>query len=418
MLRRQLLAKFPGTPRRSALCLICQSTSSAPSPVAKRRLATLVAKKTRTKASPEIRGPPSRCASTAKRDAAAATLPARQPDLDPLLSAVRQARKASAAWDGIPTEDDVAAALEACRRAAEQVVVASKTDHASDTVASSLLELDGNGRQVAQPAPQGKTPASGRLKGAILEISGTAYDVVLNPRVLITPRLLEQYVHLQARLGRPQTLPEVLLLYASKPLPRASGGSVTYVERNPNKAANQVDPRVAEAALDAAIEAKDMGTAVAIVEATYASKAFVRAKLVRKALVPGVAAAAFPVATYAAASNLSVLQNTMDRSSATGIIFAGILAYVGFTGAIGMVAALTANDHVKRVSWVPGTPLRQRFTREEERAALDKVACAFGFSEEHRFGEEEGAEFLALREYVLRRGMLLDAVEMMEDVVR
>ena len=87
---------------------------------------------------------------------------------------------------------------------------------------------------------------------------------------------------------------------------------------------------------------------------------------------------------------------------------------MGFTLSIGLVASATANDQMRRVSWTPGTPLRQRWLREEERAAFDRVACSFGFSEEQRYGEEEGNDFQALRQYVLQKGMILDAVELME----
>jgi len=103
----------------------------------------------------------------------------------------------------------------------------------------------------------------------------------------------------------------------------------------------------------------------------------------------------------------------MDQASATGIAFAAILAYVAFTGTIGVVVVTTANDQMRRVTWLPGMPLRQRWLREEERAALDKVACAFGFQEQHRWGEENGPEFQALRNYIFTRSMVLDAVELM-----
>ncbi len=93
---------------------------------------------------------------------------------------------------------------------------------------------------------------------------------------------------------------------------------------------------------------------------------------------------------------MSMLQDSMDQSTATGIAFAAILAYIAFTGTIGVVVVATSNDQMRRVTWLPGMPLRHRWLREEERAALDKVACAFGFQEQHRFGEENGPEFEAL----------------------
>jgi hypothetical protein len=226
--------------------------------------------------------------------------------------------------------------------------------------------------------------------------------------------VLEEYVRLQARLGRPQTLPQILALYASKPTPKVeSGGSIRYVERNPRKAENAVDPAVADMALDAAIEAKDLEAAIGILENTYSSSAFLKSKLIKKALLPGVAVAGTPLALYYAATELAQLQHAMEPRIATGIAFAGALCYVGFTASIGMVAHFTANDQMKRVTWASGTPLRHRWLYEEERAALDKIACAFGFSEEHRYGEEEGEDFMWLREYILSRSMILDAVDLM-----
>lgn len=99
---------------------------------------------------------------------------------------------------------------------------------------------------------------------------------------------------------------------------------------------------------------------------------------------------------------------------ATNVAFAGILAYVGFTATIGMVAVTTANDQMDRVTWATGMPLRERWLKEEERAALDRVAGAWGFKETWRRGEEEGREWEELREWIGRRGMVLDRVELME----
>ncbi len=99
---------------------------------------------------------------------------------------------------------------------------------------------------------------------------------------------------------------------------------------------------------------------------------------------------------------------------ATNVAFAGILAYVGFTATIGIVAVTTANDQMDRVTWATGMPLRERWLREEERAALDRVAGAWGFKEPRRRGEEEGGEWEELREFIGRRGMVLDRVELME----
>ncbi|EJT73381.1 hypothetical protein GGTG_10222 [Gaeumannomyces tritici R3-111a-1] len=267
---------------------------------------------------------------------------------------------------------------------------------------------------LADPPTSPQTSPSRQLNSAIDGISQAAYEIVSLPAVFITPKILELYVGLQSRLGRPETLPEVFSMYRSKPVPQAHGATIRYIEQNPNKAANAVAPSVAETALDAAIEARHLDAAVAIIDSAYATKAFVRSKLLRRALVPVSCFAALPVCLYVIASGISHLQHTMDRSMATAIAFAGFTTYVGFTSVIGLLASATGNDHMKRVTWTPGTPLTQRWIREEERAALDRVACSFGFSESHRYGEEEGAEFEALREYILRKGMILDQVELME----
>jgi hypothetical protein len=151
-----------------------------------------------------------------------------------------------------------------------------------------------------------------------------------------------------------------------------------------------------------------------IVESTYATKAFRRNKFARKCLIPATGLAVAPIAAYAIASQLSMYQSTMDPATATNIAFAGILAYVGFTATIGVVAVTTANDQMDRVTWSQGTPLRERWIREEERAAIDRIAGAWGFRETWRRGEEEGAEWDALREWIGRKGMILDRTELME----
>jgi len=78
------------------------------------------------------------------------------------------------------------------------------------------------------------------------------------------------------------------------------------------------------------------------------------------------------------------------------------------------VAVTTANDNMDRVTWAPGIPLRDRYMREEERAAIDKIAGSWGFRENWRRGEEEGEDWDVLREWIGNKGMILDRVELME----
>ncbi|KLU84143.1 hypothetical protein MAPG_03188 [Magnaporthiopsis poae ATCC 64411] len=401
---------------------------------------------------------------------AAATAATPLPPLEKVLAPVLRVKKEFLGQAGIPTERSTLDALRTCDEAARVLLGAavppqlSALEVPSSTSTSALLSLDGSrgGPSAAaatasaggaaavdaigsparftSPAPKSPRPALGsspsprrsqagcadppattpqaspsrQLNSAIDSISQTAHVIVSLPAVFITPKILELYVGVQSCLGRPETLPEVLSMYASKPVPQAHGATIKYLRPNPDKPANAVSPSVAETALDAAIEAGNLDAAVAIIDSAYATKAFVRSKLLRKALVPASCFAALPVCLYMVASGMSHLQHTMDQSTATAIAFAGVTTYVGFTSAIGLLATATGNDHMKRVTWAPGTPLTRRWIREEERAALDRVVCSFGFSESHRYGEEEGAEFEALREYILRKGMILDQVELME----
>ncbi|EGZ77560.1 hypothetical protein NEUTE2DRAFT_154200 [Neurospora tetrasperma FGSC 2509] len=288
---------------------------------------------------------------------------------------------------------------------------------ADQTGASDLLGLDVDGRNArastaAPGQPQPLTYLSFN-KDAADKISDAAFATISHPPVVITPLLLREYVALQASLGKPKTLPYVLGLYAYKAAPKFSSGKLAYKKRNPDMPKNAVDPEVAEMALDAALDAKDLDAAVGIVENTYATRAFTRAKLLKKALVPMTGLGLTPVAAWALAKNYGTWQDSMETVMATNVAFFGMLAYIGFTATMGIVATTTANDQMKRVTWGPGIPLRERWIREDERAAYDKIACSFGFGEVLRYGEEEGEEFDVLREYILSKGMILDAVNLM-----
>ncbi|KAI1130864.1 hypothetical protein F5Y10DRAFT_234946 [Nemania abortiva] len=325
---------------------------------------------------------------------------------------------------GVPSEQSVSAALEVCDMLANWFTdesVQPQIAHAIselDSTASTLLSLDGSGAKTTKATQPSQLPEgieySAKLRALINKISETAYLLLAHPPVFITPKLLKQYVKVQAKLGRPETLPEIFRLYASKPLAREGSVPLSYTQQNPNRAANAIESEIVDAALDTAIEVKNLDAAVGIIENSYGTTAFVRSKLLRHGLLPLGAFAATPVAAYILASNFSGLQQTMDSATATGVAFAGILAYVGFTGSLGAVALVTANDQMKRVTWAPGVPLRKRWIREEERAALDKIACAWGFQEKWRQGEEEGADWDALREYIGQKGMMLDRTELME----
>lgn len=358
---------------------------------------------------------------------ASASLPKASPatrtqDFSKDIASVRQATQTLLAQEGIPSEEKVVEALRLCNATARLVAdpranpAVSGTQTESSTAASNLLSLDANGSGLTQ-STRARVSVPSRVREMIDDISDAAYQIIAHPPVTITPQVLELYVDVQAQLGEPETLPYAFSLYANKPKPkpqRGHPGSIQYVKQNPNKAANAVDSLVVEQALDTAVEAKHLDAAIGIIEASYATQAFMRAKLLKKSMLPVAAMVGTPFAAYMLSSKLAGLQNSFDHKTATYMATTGFITYVFFTSIMGFIALTTQNDHMKRVTWSPGEPLRDRYLREEERAAFDKVACAFGFQEAHRFGEEQGADFQKLREFLLWRGMILDRVELME----
>jgi hypothetical protein len=310
-----------------------------------------------------------------------------------------------------PNEREIAYALQECELLANELVMEPKSVLIAkkSRAASALLSLDDSS---SKKGSSPKLPQS--TQNTQQELSKLIYSVITHPPVFITPEVLNLYVRIQAKLKRPETFPEALGLYANKPLPEEGSNPIRYLNQNPDKVANAVPKPVADLALQTAIEAKQLVVAMDIIEFSYATKAFRRAKFVRKGLLPATGVAVAPIAAYTLASQLAVLQTTMETGMATNVAFAGMLAYVGFTSTIGVVAVTTANDQMDRVTWTPGLPLRERWIREEERAAIDKVAGAWGFREIWRRGEEEGEEWEALREWIGMKGMILDRTELME----
>lgn len=310
---------------------------------------------------------------------------------------------------GIPPEDAILAALQACEAGARRLLglddvpaAATSPDGVDTSPASALLDLD------SRPPPS----ASARI--AVDLLSNLAYEIIAHPTVFITPKVLGSYVRTQALLQRPQTFPEAFALYASKPVPQPNTNPLRYKLPNPRKASAAVPSATADTALSAAIRARDLVLALAVIETTFRQPSFRRARILRRALLPGTGLALAPAAAYALAARFAGWQTAMEPGLATGVAFAGTLAYVGATATIGLVALTTANDQMDRVTWATGLPLRQRWLREEERAAVDRVAAAWGFRDVLRRGEEEGEEWDALREWIGVREMVLDKVELME----
>ena len=121
-----------------------------------------------------------------------------------------------------------------------------------------------------------------------------------------------------------------------------------------------------------------------------------------------------PLAAYSVASIFGAWQPMLDQQQATWMAFAGIMTYISAVSMTGYVAITTANDQMDRVTWAQGVPLWERWVREDERAAVDRVAGAWGFKSLEKRGEEEGVDWEDLREWVGRRGMVLDKVELMD----
>ena len=312
----------------------------------------------------------------------------------------------------VPSEREIVIALMQCNSLAHYLVYdpPSPSLDRNDGAASALLSLDDPPK--IKKIPLHKLPPP--IQRMADELSRVAFSVVKYPSVFITPKVLEVYTGIQSSLGKPETFPEVFNMYANKPLPEEGPPPVKYKKQNPNKVANAVPVDTANRALQTAIDAKQLVAAMDIIDSTYTKTAFLRAKFVRQGLLPATALTAAPVAAYVVASQFATLQTTMDSAIATNVAFAGILAYVGFTATIGVVAVTTANDQMDRVTWAQGMPLRDRWIREDERAAIDKIAGSWGFREVWRRGEEEGEDWDNLREWIGRRGMILDRVELME----
>ena len=256
-------------------------------------------------------------------------------------------------------------------------------------------------------------PASTKL-AAEETISTAAHDIVTNPKIYITQKALSLYVNIQSLLRRPQSLPHIFTLYASKPTPKPNSNPVQFSDQNSRSPSASIPLLVANTALTAAINSKSLPLCFDIINTSVCASPYRRAKFLRKALVPIAAAGLAPFAVYRLSSELAVYQSTMDPGMATQVLAAGLVAYLGFTATLGVVAITTANDQMDRITWATGTPLRERWMREEERMLIDRVAGAWGFQQRSKRGEEEGLDWEALREWVGIRGMVLDRTSLMD----
>jgi len=279
---------------------------------------------------------------------------------------------------------------------------------------STLLDLDeesGSPSPVKVSSKQMSLPFREQAASTVAEL---LYTLVRDPKVFISPDILSIYVRIQCLLGKPEYLPEIFYLYAHKPIPQPKTTPIKYRDPWPKSPKYAIPLELSDAALEAAIVKKDMSLALAVIDTTVATPAFRRNKVLRKASAPILAVSGTPVIAYAGAQWLSEWQNTWDPEMAKSIVIAGSLAYIGTLTTIGFVAVTTYNDQMRRVVWRPGTRLRDRWMREEERAYFDRVALAWGFQKEYKWGEEQGEEWEMLREVIGLRDMILDKTDLME----
>jgi hypothetical protein len=247
-------------------------------------------------------------------------------------------------------------------------------------------------------------------------ISQEAESILRHPNIFITPSILKTYVQLQTLLHQPSSFPDIFALYASKPIPKISRtGTIEHAPApSPDKLNAAIPTETANLALTAAITSHDLALCIDIINTTFATPAFKKAKILRRCALPASGLILAPITAYALATQFSLLQTSMDPQYATSVAFAGIMTYLGTVGGLGYIVVTTANDQMDRVTWSRGVPLWERWVREEERAAFDRVAGRWGFQDVRRRGEEEGVDWDVLREVVGLRGMGLDRVELME----
>ncbi|CAO2650626.1 Nn.00g019180.m01.CDS01 [Neocucurbitaria sp. VM-36] len=244
-------------------------------------------------------------------------------------------------------------------------------------------------------------------------LSKLAEDLIKHEKVFVSPNVLAVYIHLQRLLARPKTIPEALYLYANKPVPVDGSSPPKFSRPSPKSAKQAIPADLADEALTAAIEAKDLSLALDVVDQTYRTPAWRRHRMITKMGLPSILAGITPLALYMIAQELSVYSGYIDPWTFKMYAFAGLSTYVACTGTLGFVALTTYNDTHDRVVWRPGVPLLDRYLREDERAALDRIACAWGFKELWRRGDEEGEEWEGLRQWILLRGMVLDKPDLM-----
>ncbi|RPA91212.1 hypothetical protein L873DRAFT_1715034 [Choiromyces venosus 120613-1] len=325
-----------------------------------------------------------------------------------------------------PSESQILFALTACQNFVNSHLKPTSKRLSGTNPTSAILSLDEGYHHDSLGSPQSPVrssafpvaPTSGpqdiseQNKVVFTPLTNLAFELISHPAAFISPKVLSAYVSLQSMIRDPTPIPVVFSLYANKSY--TSPGTATTIIPNANQSKNAIPWDVADAALCAAIEVKDMALCLDIIDTSYGLPAFRRAKLIREATPIAILAGLMPPVAYVIGDMLAKYQDDVDHSLALGFAFTGILAYITFTAGLGIVAVTTTNDQMVRVTWAVGTPLRFRWLREEERAAYDRVAQAWGFEETVKRGFEEGEAWELLREVVFRKNMILDNPDLMD----
>ncbi|KAL4899559.1 hypothetical protein BDW74DRAFT_163390 [Aspergillus multicolor] len=330
-------------------------------------------------------------------------------DLKAVLRVIERSSKELRDSQTVPANDAVIQLLKKCLAVAEEIAQPDRSLKENGNEISSLLNLEERKTKKASK-PAVKAEISQPSADALCRI---VHELLTDEKLFISSEALSCYVKIHTLLKRPEHFPEIFHLYANKPIPEENSSPIKYLQPNPKSINSAIPVDLANMALDVAIEQRNLGLVLAVIDNTFCTAAFRRAKFFRKAAAPLGILASTPLGCYVAATWAASFQNTMDPSTATAIAFAATLAYVGGTSSIGVLAIMTANDQMERVVWLPGVPLRERWLREEERAALDRVALAWGFKDIYMRGEEEGEEWESLREFIGMRGMILDKTDLM-----
>lgn len=340
------------------------------------------------------------------------TLKSRLADVQALIDHIKSSPKVEPeaatleALDGLETIARQAIAIRAGQRGPPKVTVKQSSADAILAMGRDEANEENVAEQTAKPPSLSELPTPPYL-------SQIAVDLLKHPNVFISPHVLAAFIELQRLLACPRTIPEILYLYANKPVPELNSSPPKYYKPSPKSAKQAIPYEIAHEALTAAIEAKDMPLALAVVDTVYRAPAWKRRRMLSKLGIPGAFVAMAPLAVYMIAEQLSEFSNLMEPGLFKLYSFMGISTYLLCTGTLGYVALTTHNDHHERVVWRPGMPLTERYLREDERAALDRIACAWGFKELWRRGDEEGEDWEGLRKLCLLRGMILDKPELM-----